>query len=205
MAFMIHPPPAAPFRSASRMTPRPSLPIPSPHGGNAKESVVMAVRPNFWFWQTPAAVTVAPPGPGRRKSRHKYAIGSALPPPLLIILPVPPTGIPSSTACSPRSPKTGLPSPLTATRRCSIHSHYQHSDRLGCDRVSGPERVSNRSQTRPAFDLFAASHPRQTTAAMELHDPTQSVKLFLRPHLAPILVAETSWRRLPALHCCHRS
>src|SRR5437764_326197 len=78
MAFMIHPTTAAPFVSASRMTPRPSLPIPSPLGGNAKESVVMAVRPNFWFWQTPAAVTVAPPGPGRRKSRHKYAIGSAL-------------------------------------------------------------------------------------------------------------------------------
>src|SRR5438105_10042169 len=35
MAFMIHPTTAAPFVSASRMTPRPSLPIPSPHGGNA--------------------------------------------------------------------------------------------------------------------------------------------------------------------------
>jgi hypothetical protein len=31
-----------------------------------------AVRPNYWFWPTPAAATVALPGPGRSNSRGRY-------------------------------------------------------------------------------------------------------------------------------------
>ena len=30
-----------------------------------------------------------------------------------------------------------------------LHSHYQYQNRLGCDCLSGPKRVSNRSQARP--------------------------------------------------------
>jgi len=78
-----------------------------------------AVRPSFCSWPTPAAATVALPGPGRSNSRVSYAIASASQPPSLTILPVLPNGIPSSTGYSPRSPKTGLPSPWTAMKQCS--------------------------------------------------------------------------------------
>jgi hypothetical protein len=70
-------------------------------------------------------------------------------------------------------------------RDAQTHSHHRHQNRLGCDCLSGARRVSIRSQARPVFDLFAPAHPRQTTPAMELHDSTQSVKLFLRLRLAP--------------------
>src|SRR5271157_9590 len=61
-----------------------------------------------------------------------------------------------------------------------IHPHDRHSNWSGRDRLSRPERLSNPSQARPTVDLFTPPHSRQGTPAMELHDPTESVKLFLR-------------------------
>jgi len=99
--------------------PRPSPLIPSPLSGNARGCVAMAIRPNYWFWPTPAVATVALPWPGRSNSRDRYAIPSALPSPLPITRPAPPSGIPSSIACSPRFRRTGPTNPSRATKRYS--------------------------------------------------------------------------------------
>ena len=46
---------------------------------------------------------------------------------------------------------------------------------------------------RPAIDLFTPLHPWQSNSAVELYDPTESVKLFLR---RPLLAA--ALRQIPA-------
>src|SRR5260370_7488396 len=61
-----------------------------------------------------------------------------------------------------------------------IHSHHQYPNRLGCDCLSGPKRISDGSQTRPAPDLFTGSQTQQYTTETELHPRTESVKSILR-------------------------
>src|ERR1017187_10111022 len=179
-AFTTHRTTAALSASASLTIPQPSPPIPSPPGGNAKGRVVGAAFPNCWSWRTPVAAIAALPGPGRPKSRLSCAMPSASPLPSLTIPPAPPNGIPSSIACSPRFPKTGCRAAGQLRQNAQLHSHYQYPNRLGCDCLSGPERISDRSQTRPASDLRAPPKAQQHTVEMELHHCTESVGLLLR-------------------------
>src|SRR5260370_42395136 len=58
-----------------------------------------------------------------------------------------------------------------------LHPQYQHQNRLGCDRISGPHRLSHWSQTEPPTHLITRSQTLQGIAAMELHHCTQSVKI----------------------------
>ncbi len=109
-AFTIRPTTAAQSALESPTTRRPSLLIPSPLGGNAKDRVAMSVLPSFWSWPTQVAATVALPGLGKLESRRSCAMHSASPSPSLTTPPAPPNGIPSSIVYSPRSPRTGLPS-----------------------------------------------------------------------------------------------
>jgi hypothetical protein len=180
MVFMTHPTTAVPSASASLTTRRLSQLIRLPPGGDGRGRAVMAAHPDFWFWPTPAAATVALPGPGRSNFRLKYAIPSASPSPSLTTLPAPPNGTPSSTDCFPRFPKTGGRAARQLGKNAQIHSHDQHSNRSGRDRLSRPKRVSNPPQARPTIDLFTPSHPCQSASAMELYDSTEAVKLFLR-------------------------
>ena len=76
--------------------------------------------------------------------------------------------------------KLGCRAPGQLRKDAQIHSHHQHQNWLGRDRLSRPKRVSNPSQARPTIDLFTPPHPWQSNSAMELHDSTESVKLFLR-------------------------
>src|SRR6266700_3810727 len=179
-AFMTRPTIAAPSASAFLTTRQPSPLIPSPPGGNGRERVVTAARPNFWCWPTPAAATVALPGSGRSDSRLKYAIPSESPLPSLTTPPEPRSGIPSSTGSSPRFPKLGGRATRHLREDAQIHSHNRHENRLDCHRLPRPERLPNPPQTRPTVDLIAPPHTWQSTPAMELYDSTESVKLFLR-------------------------
>src|ERR1039458_496675 len=80
--------------------------------------------------------------------------------------------------------KLGCRAPGQLRQNAQLHSHYQHPNRLGCHCLSGPKRVSDRSQTRPVSDLLAPSKTQQHTAEMELHHCTESVGLLLRRPLA---------------------
>src|SRR5216683_6721315 len=111
-AFMTSRTTAAPSTSASLTIRRPSPPIPSPLGGNAKVRVAGAVFPSFWFWPTQAAATVALPGPGKPEFKLGCAMRSDSPLRSLTTLPALPNGIPSSIVCSPRSPKNWAAEPL---------------------------------------------------------------------------------------------
>ena len=171
-AFTTRPTTAALSASASPTIRRPSPPIPLLPGGNARGRAVTAAPPNFWFWPILVAVTAVAHGLGKPKSKSSCATHLASPLPSRIIPPVLPNGIPSSIVCSPKSPNTGPPSHSSATTSARLHSQYQHQDQLGCYRISRPQRVSNRSQTRPHAHLLARSETRQTPAAMELHHCT---------------------------------
>jgi hypothetical protein len=86
---------------------------------NMRGLVSMAPRPNSSFLPTRAAATIAAPGPGKQNSRTNCATRLASPSPSLTTLLALPNGIPSSIACSPRYPRTGLGNHLSAMKRCS--------------------------------------------------------------------------------------
>jgi len=144
----------------------------------------MALPPNFWFWPTPAVATVALPG------AWKIQLQSQVCNPFGIAITIAhyPTGAskwnPIEHRLFSEISKNWAAEPLDSYEKMlKIHSHHRHSNRLGRDRLSRPKRVSNPSQARPAVDLFTAPHSRQSTPALELYDPTESVKLFLRSPL----------------------
>jgi hypothetical protein len=157
----------------------------------------MAARPGFWFWPIPAAATVVflgledrNPNTGmqhlwsRRHHRslpyRRLQVESHRAPTVLRDL-----------------QKLGCRAPRQLRNDAQIHSYHPHSNRPGCNCLPRRKRISSRSQTRPAVDLLTPPHPRQTTAAMELHDSTQSVKLFLRRCLVERRGPSPGWRVLP--------
>jgi hypothetical protein len=73
-------------------------------------------------WPTPVAATVAVPAPGKPNCKANSATALGSPSLLPITLPGLLNGIPSNTDCSPKSPKTGPLSLLTATPKSSISS-----------------------------------------------------------------------------------
>jgi hypothetical protein len=167
---------AAPSASASRTTRRPSPPIPSPPGGNAKEPAGMAARPNFWFWPIPAAANSCTSWAWKTELQDQVCN---------------PFGLAVTIARrqmeSHRAPaifrdlqELGGRASRQLRQDVQIHSHHQHSNRFGRDRIPGPKRVSHRPQTKRAVDLLALPQTRQDPAPMELYDCAQSVKLILR-------------------------
>src|ERR1035437_6292050 len=76
--------------------------------------------------------------------------------------------------------KLGGRAPGQLRQNAQLHSHYQYPNRLGCDCLSGPKRVSERSQASPVSDLLAPPKTQQHTAEMELYHCTESVRLLLR-------------------------
>src|ERR1017187_3302799 len=171
---------AAPSASASLTIPQPSPPIPSPPGGNAKGCVVGAGFPNCWFWRLRRQQQLHFLGLEDRNSGaglqclrlHRYH--RSLSHRCLQM---------ESHRASPvlrDFQKLGCRAPGQLRQNAQLHSHYQHPNRLGCDCLSGPKRVSDRSQTRPVSDLLAPSKTQQHTAEMELHHCTESVELLLR-------------------------
>jgi len=69
------------------------------------------------------------------------------------------------------------PSRWTAMKECSNSFVPPVPNRLGCDCLPGPQRVSDRAQTRSTADLFAPSQTQQHPAEMELHHCAESVKV----------------------------
>jgi hypothetical protein len=64
--------------------------------------------------------------------------------------------------------------------RCFQMESPQHQNWLVHNCLSRPNRVSNPPQARSTINLFPTLHSWQSNSAMELHDSTESVKLFLR-------------------------
>src|ERR1017187_4651451 len=93
--------------------------------------------------------------------------------------------------------KLGCRAPGQLRQNAQLHSHYQHPNRLGCDCLSGPKRVSDRSQTRTVSDLLAPSKTQQHTAEMELHHCTESVGVLLRRPLVLLFVGKLTPRKRP--------
>ncbi len=125
-------------------------------GGNARVRIAGAVFPSCWSWRTQAAATVAPPGPGKPKSRHTCAMHSASPLRSLTTLPARPNGIPSSIVCSPRSPKTGLPSHWTAMKKCS--TSFATSTKTGLVVTAYLDRKEYPTGLKPDRSLISALH-----------------------------------------------
>src|ERR1039458_4888419 len=134
---------AALSASASRTTRRLSPPIPSPHGGNARDRVAMAVLPSSSFWRTQAAATIAVPGPGKRKFRLSWQSiwyhchGRSLSYRRIQMEP-------HRTPAVLRDFQTlGRRTTRQLRKDAGLHSQYQHRDRLGCDGIPGSNRVTS--------------------------------------------------------------
>src|SRR6516165_10730713 len=104
------------------MTPLPSPPTPSPVGGSATAQTATIAVGSCSSWPIPVAATVVVLAPGKPSFKANSATVLDSPSPLLITPPALPSGIPSRTACSPKSPKTGPPSLLTVTPKSSTSS-----------------------------------------------------------------------------------
>jgi hypothetical protein len=103
-----------------------------------------------------------------------------------------PNGTPSSIVSSLRSPRTGPANRSTAIRRFST-SFVPPELKLACrstltSTVATIRPASNPPGTTPGTSHQASPNPAQ----VELHDLTQSVKLFLREPLAETRCVESS-------------
>src|SRR5208283_6184045 len=94
----------------------------------------------------PAVVIVAVLAPGKPNCKLNSATALDSPSPLLTTPPVLPNGIPSSTACFPKSPKTGPPNLSTVTPKSSTSS-ATHAPEPGSQ--SQPTSIEGSTQPAP--------------------------------------------------------
>src|SRR5215831_5053797 len=137
------------------MTPQPSPPTPLPVGGGATARTATIAAGSCSSLPIPAAATVVVLALGRLNCKANSATVLGSPSPLLITLLALPNGIPSSTAFSPKSRKTGPPSLWTVTPKSSTSSA-----------TPAPEPVSPSRLTSTAETIPSALHPIQSKSAV---------------------------------------
>src|SRR5215467_9427305 len=145
------------------MTPLPSPPTPSPLGGAATAQTATIAVASCSSWPIPAAATVVVLAPGKPSFKANSATALDSPSPLLTTPPALPNGIPSNTAYSPKSPKTGPPSLLTVTPKSSTSSA-----------TPAPEPVSQSRLTSTVGIIQSASHPIRSRSAVS---PSNDIRL----------------------------
>src|SRR5215831_2316052 len=143
------------------MTPLLSPPTPSPVGGSATAQTATIAVGSCSSWPIPAAATVVVLAPGKPSFKANSATALDSPSPLLITPPALPNGIPSNTACSPKSPKTGPPSLLTVTPKSSTSSATPAPEPVSPSRLTStvgiiqpaPHTIPSRSAVSPSNDI----------------------------------------------------
>src|ERR1041385_7610121 len=137
--------------------------------------------------------------PGKPNSRRNWPTPSASPSPLPTIQPVLPNGIPSSTACSRKSPKTGPTSRSIAIRRFSASSAPPELEpAFPSPHISTvatiPQALSRRFTS---FKPFASGHTKSCPSGTTLSHPICEVVFALilrcasgaRSRLAPTIAS----------------